>query len=128
MGKASRDKGNRGELEVAHILKAAGFDAERTPNSGGLQVKGDLTHNVDGLHLEVKRQETVCLPEWLRQAHEEAGSDEVPVVVLRKSKTKKNGPIGEWHACLPLDALIELLPRAARTAFRDLALGEKEWK
>ena len=118
MGRASRDKGSRGELEVAHTLKRAGFDVDRVPNSGGLNVKGDLKgnegeHRLDDYHLEAKRQETICLPEWLRQAHEEAAPGQVPVVVLRKSKTKANGPIGEWHACLPFDALIDLWRRAA---------------
>jgi hypothetical protein len=118
MGRSQRRKGAEGELEVAHIFKAAGFDVDRVPNSGGLKVKGDLKGNagetrLDGYHLETKRQETIELPAWLRQAHEEAEPGQVPVVVLRKAKTKANGPVGEWHACLPLPALVELLRRAA---------------
>ena len=42
MGKPSRDKGARGEREVAAIFRAAGFDCNRVPNSGGLRLKGDL--------------------------------------------------------------------------------------
>lgn len=111
MGKASRDKGTRGELEIAHIFKAAGFDAERTPNSGGLQIKGDLAHNIEGIHAEVKRQETLKIPAWLRQAAEEAGAGETPIVIFRQNK--RVGNVGEWHACIPLNALVELLQQVA---------------
>lgn len=111
MGRASREKGRRGEQEVARIYREAGFDVDRVPNSGGLRVKGDLT-GLDGFHLEVKRQEILCLPKWLRQAHEEAGAEEVPVVIFRQSK-RADG-VGEWHACLPLADLIELQRRAGQ--------------
>lgn len=116
MGRAEREKGARGELEVAKIFRAAGFDADRVPNSGGLKVKGDLKANddsLDGLHLEVKRQETLALPKWLRQAHEEAGEGQTPVVVFRQSK--QPGKVGEWHATLPLDGLITLLQHVRMT-------------
>lgn len=109
-GAHSRRKGAAGELEVAKLFRAAGFDVDRVPNSGGLKVKGDLKANdesLDGLHLEVKWQETLALPKWLRQAHDEAPEGDVPCVIFRQSK--RVGRVGDWHACLPLDALIELL-------------------
>jgi hypothetical protein len=110
MGRSQRVKGAVGEREVANIIRAVGLDVDRVPNSGGLRVKGDLT-GLDGFHLEVKRQETLCLPKWLRQAHDEAADDEVPVVIFRQSK--RVGNVGEWHACLPLAGLLDLLRRAA---------------
>jgi Holliday junction resolvase len=42
MSKSERRKGQDGELEVARIFQAAGFDCNRTPNSGGLRITGDL--------------------------------------------------------------------------------------
>lgn len=105
MGRMSRDKGRRGEQEVARIFRANGFDVDRVPNSGGLRVKGDLT-GLDGFHVEVKRQEKLAIPAWLRQAHEEAGW-RVPLVIFRQSK--KAGNVGGWHAVLTLEALIWLL-------------------
>lgn len=110
MGKMSRRKGAGGELEVAKIFRAAGFDADRVPNSGGLRIKGDLTGLV-GYHVEVKRQETLSIPKWLRQAHEEAGPTETPLLVFRQSK--RVGAVGDWHVCLPLADLISLLERPA---------------
>ena len=42
MGKPSRQKGVRGELEVRDVFRRHGFDVDRVPNSGGLRIKGDL--------------------------------------------------------------------------------------
>jgi len=42
VGRSERNKGKGGELEVARIFKADGFDCDRTPNSGGLRIAGDL--------------------------------------------------------------------------------------
>lgn len=53
------------------------------------------------LHSEVKRAERLKLPEWLRQAADEAAPGTVPVVAFRRNK-------GEWYAALPLAALVEL--------------------
>lgn len=113
MSRAERDKGARGEREVAAIFRKHGFDCDRTPNSGGLRIRGDLYGNVP-LHVEVKRQETLRLPLWLRQAEIDAGAAfgryapaEVPVVTFRQ-----NG--GKWYATLPLDDLARLLKDATR--------------
>lgn len=101
MGRRERDKGARGEREVADVFRAAGFDVERTPNSGGLRYAGDLYGDTP-CHVEVKRQETLRLPLWLRQAADEAGDGAIPVVAFRQSR-------GEWYAALPLVALVGLL-------------------
>lgn len=57
-GKASRDKGARGERDLVHRLRAYGFLAERVPLSGaaGGQFSGDLRIGVAGRQLscEVK--------------------------------------------------------------------------
>ena len=103
MTRAQRDKGARGEREVAAIFRAHGFDCDRTPNSGGLRIAGDLYGNVP-VHVEVKRQETLRLWEWLAQAEAEC-SDQVPAVVFRRNSSK-------WYAVLALDELASLLRRA----------------
>ena len=112
MSRAERDKGARGEREVVAILNNNGLRAVRTPNSGGLHVRGDLT-GVPGYHFEVKRQETLRLPTWLRQAQTDAilesGPTAVPVVAWRQNQ-------GEWYAALPLDDLAKLLDLARLTA------------
>lgn len=101
MSRAERDKGARGELEVAEVFRRHGFDCDRTPNSGGLRIRGDLYGTVPA-HLEVKRQEVLRLPLWLRQAADEAEPGALPVVAFRQNR-------GGWYAALPLEALAELL-------------------
>lgn len=116
MGSSERRKGAEYEREVAGEFRAAGFDVDRVPNSGGLKVKGDIKANdssLDGLHLECKRQEILALPKWLRQAHDEAEPGQTPVVIFRQSKQR--GQIGESHAVLPLAALIGLLGEVKMT-------------
>jgi len=107
VSRAERDKGARGEREVATILRAHHLPAVRTPNSGGLHVRGDLT-GVPGYHFEVKRQETLRLPTWLKQARDEADFA-VPVVAWRTNHS-------DWYAALPLDDLAKLLDLARLTA------------
>lgn len=110
-GRASRRKGAAGELEVAAEFQRRGFDARRTPNSGGLSWRGDL-QGVPGYIFEVKRCETLSLPAWLRQAYAAASGGEVPVVVFRRDG-RGVGPDGRWHAVLPLEELARLIGEAA---------------
>ena len=105
MSAAQRDKGARAELEVAKVFQAAGFDCNRVPNSGGLRIKGDLYGDVPA-HVEVKRAERLCIPEWWRQAQGEAPEGVLPVLAFRQSR-------GEWLAAVPLPALVALLARGA---------------
>lgn len=106
MARASRDKGARGEREVAHVWTDAGFPCHRTPNSGGLIIPGDIV-GLDALHMEVKRQERWDVPAWLRQAHAEAPDDTLPVVCFRRN-ARVNDPCGLWHVALPLGAFVGL--------------------
>lgn len=99
-GLASRRKGIAGEREVVELFRAAGFDCDRVPNSGGLRFKGDLYGNLP-VHVEVKRYENWRMQEWIRQAEADAG-ERTPIVAARQSR-------GRWYATLPLDALLELL-------------------
>lgn len=95
MAASSRRKGMDGEREVARIWQAAGFAVR------GLEAEGDhLVVCGNGLvfHSEVKRQERVRLPEWVRQANEEAPPNTIPVVAWRQNH-------GMWRADLGLDDL-----------------------
>ena len=108
-GRTSRQKGSRGELEVAKIFGAHGFtNVRRTPNSGGLSIKGDLI-GLDGYSVEVKRCERLAIPAWLRQAHRDAPASNTPLLVFRTSATLKSDPLGRWHVCLPLEDFASLL-------------------
>jgi len=117
MGRSERTKGQRGELEVAAIFQAAGFDCDRTPNSGGLRITGDLYGDLP-CHVEVKRQERLQLPAWLRQAAHDAPEGVMPLVAFRQNH-------GEWFAALPLTALVDLLAAAGSTSRK--AVGDDAW-
>jgi hypothetical protein len=102
---SSRRKGVRAEAEVRRIFEAAGFEVR------GLEGLGDhvvVCGNGLTLHSEVKRQERLKLPEWLRQAQAEAPQGAVPVVAFRQSRQ-------EWYAALPLAALVQLAAAASLT-------------
>lgn len=85
-GKASRSKGANSEREFAALLNEYGFTAHRTPMSGGMQWKGDLQHDVPGVHIEVKRQERLALPSWIRQAESDCPDGHQAVVAYRQSR------------------------------------------
>lgn len=102
MSRMSRDKGLVGEREVKHAFAAGGFDARGTEGQGDhLIVCGSGLV----LHIEVKRAETLRLPDWTRQAEGEAPQGTVPVVCYRSNREP-------WRVSMKLDDLIALL-RAA---------------
>jgi len=107
VSRAERDKGSRGEREVAAIFRAAGFDCDRTPNSGGLRLKGDLYGSNLPVFVEVKRQEVARPWAWWEQAFAEASSDALPVVAFRRSRSP-------WLAIVQLSELAALLGRQGR--------------
>lgn len=111
MGKASRDKGKAGELEVVRELAKHGLRVRRTPNSGGLSWRGDL-QGLEGYVLEVKRCETLAVPAWLRQAHAAASGGEVPAVIFRRSaggNGRERAPDSRWHVVVPLEEWARLV-------------------
>ena len=98
MGRASREKGSRGELEVAAIFRAAGFECDRTPNSGGLFIPADVTGpELGGFYIESRRRERLDLPTWIRELESVAG-EAVPVLAFRRSREP-------WWGAMPLDEL-----------------------
>jgi hypothetical protein len=119
-GRRSRNKGAAGERELAKILAAHGFAARRTPNSGALAVKGDITGMngepcIPGYHIECKRQETLRIPEWLRQAHADAGIN-IPLLIFRRNDNRTGDPLARFHVTLPLADFLPLVKTDARQA------------
>lgn len=99
MGKAERSKGLRGELEVRHAFEDAGLAVH------GLDGQGDhLVICANGLtfHVESKRQETLHLDRWSRQAETEAQEGATPLVVYRRSREP-------WRVSLRLEDLLALI-------------------
>lgn len=100
MGKASRDKGKRGERELAGILRGYGFDAKRGVQYHGGSDSPDVT-GLPGVHIEVKRTEKLSLYDALAQSRADSGPEEMPVVIHRRNDC-------EWVVIQPLADWIEL--------------------
>lgn len=110
MSKASRDKGKRGELEVAAVFTEAGLAADRTAalQAGSVPGAGDVTvRDLRELHVESKRTETYSLPEWLRQV-EAARLDGQPYVVAFRKSGKPRDP-EPWRGIVDLPWLARIL-------------------
>lgn len=102
MGKASRDKGKRGERDVAKILREHGYaDARRGVQYHGGGDSPDVV-GLPGIHIEVKRVESLRLYDALDQSEHDAAAGEIPVVFHRRDKKP-------WVAILRLDDFLELL-------------------
>lgn len=87
MSKMSRDKGQRGEREVAALMKTHGFEAERGQQRSGSPDSPDVKHNIPGIYVEVKRCEALGLYPALEQASRDAtGGSAAPVVFHRRSR------------------------------------------
>lgn len=99
MGKTSREKGKRGEREVASLLRGFGYDARRGVQYQGGQDSPDVV-GLKGVHIEVKRTERLDLYGALSQSKADAGED-MPVVIHRKNNC-------EWVVIQPLKDWIDL--------------------
>ena len=105
--KNSRQKGARGEREVAHVLQALGLAAYRGQQfRGGTDSPDVVCPDLPNIHFEVKlvRGGDKTMYKWLEQAIGDAG-EKVPVVVHRSYGR-------EWIAILPFDQFLKLVTHA----------------
>jgi len=96
----SKDKGSRGERELASKLKEYGFDCRRGQQYCGANGDADVV-GLDGIHIECKRTERLSLYDALAQAKHDAKDGKMPVVMHRKNHC-------EWVVIQPLEDWIEL--------------------
>ena len=100
MTKNSRRKGADGEREIAKILRDHGYDARR-----GCQFKGGPDSpdviGLPGIHIEVKRVESLNIYNAMDQSCCDAGPMEIPVVFHRKNNRG-------WLVTMGLDDWINL--------------------
>ena len=95
MGKASRDKGKRGERELAGILRDYGYDCRRGQQFCGSNGDADVV-GLPGIHIECKRVERLDLYGAVEQAKRDAKEEELPVVMHRRNNC-------EWLVTMPLE-------------------------
>jgi hypothetical protein len=127
----ARTKGQTGEREIADMLnyaiyttmKRMGYDEPdclkgmRTVQRNQMQsaVGGNDLTNCFGLSVEVKRQETLAIPEWWRQTVAAASrNNEVPVLIYRQNRKA-------WHVRLPIH-----LPIQGQFVNHMVAVGETD--
>ena len=100
----SKQKGARGERELAKKLQEYGFDTRRGQQYCGVNGDADVV-GVSGLHIECKRVERLNIHEAMEQAVNDARTGEKPVVMHRK-----NGK--GWLVTMSLDDFMELWKEA----------------
>ena len=96
----SKQKGKRGELEIAHIMQRYGYPAERGVQYSGLKGNADVV-GVDGLHIEVKRAQRVNDEHYMQQAERDARAGAVPVVMYRRNNES-------WKALCRLEVFMAI--------------------
>lgn len=106
MGKMSKEKGKRGEREVAELLRENGWNARRGQQFTGGEDSPDVVHCIPGVHIEVKRSETLQLYSALKQAKDDAKDGDMPTVWHRR-----NGQ--DWVVILPAKDFFRLLDKLA---------------
>ena len=104
MGKMSREKGKRGEREIAKILREYGYDqCRRGEQFSGANGDADVV-GLPGVHLEIKRVEKLNLYDAMAQSKHDAEAsnlDEKPVVMHRRNNC-------QWLVTMALNDWIEL--------------------
>ena len=102
--KNGRQKGKKGELELAHVLRDYGYDIRRGQQYCGANGDADVV-GLSGIHIECKRVERLNLEDAVAQAQRDARPGEMPVVMHRRNR-------GQWLVTMPLENWIELYKRS----------------
>lgn len=96
----SRQKGARGEREIAEILRGYGYtDARRSAQYCGNTGEAADVVGVAGLHIEVKYREQVRDELYMEQAEHDARKGDLPLVLYRRSRE-------QWKALMRLDTFM----------------------
>lgn len=107
----SRDKGKRGERELAEWLRERGIEARRGVQYQGGTDSPDVVTALPGVHFECKRTERLAIYPAVEQAVADAG-ERLPVVAFRANRR-------DWLAVVPLGRLLPWLVDGRRLAGPD---------
>lgn len=80
----SKQKGARGERELANKLKSYGYETIRGQQYCGLNGDADVV-GLPNVHIECKRVERLNIDEAMEQATKDAKDPDIPVVMHRKN-------------------------------------------
>lgn len=96
----SREKGARGERELAARLREYGYDCRRGQQYCGANGDADVT-GLPHIHIEAKRTERTDLYGWISQAKRDARAEELPAVFHRKNDS-------EWLVIMRMEDWMEM--------------------
>lgn len=96
----SRNKGAKGERELARVLKQYGYDCRRGQQYCGANGDADVV-GLPGIHIECKRVERLNIQDAVDQAKRDKKDSEIPAVFHRKNNS-------EWLVTLPLDQFMDI--------------------
>jgi len=117
MGRQQQRKGAEAERELTLLLQGKGFDTKR----GGSLTYGTIPDIVGlpGIHIEVKRRESLDLPGALRQAKTDAARfmDGIPTVFHRSNR-------GPWIVSMGLEEWLVLYSKAVSSGQNGTKGGE----
>ena len=95
-------KGKAGEREAAKVLNEIfGCQARRGQQYSGGSDSPDIVDAIPGVHIEVKRTETILLKKWEKQVTEDAGGK--PRMIMHRYNRH------QWWVMIPL---VDLVPTA----------------
>lgn len=104
IGKASKARGKRAELDLVHKLQELGFpDARRTAQYCGKDGTSDVV-GIPGVHCECKAVERLNIWEALSQSKRDSqadGNGYIPAVFFKRNRSG-------WFVAIPLTDFIHL--------------------
>jgi Holliday junction resolvase len=100
LGKKQREKGKRGERELANKLKEYGFNTRRGQQFCGANGDADVV-GLPNIHIECKRVEKLNIYNAISQAKADAKEEEMPAVFHRKNNC-------EWLVTMPFEYFMQI--------------------
>ena len=96
----SRQKGARGERQLAKKLSEYGYECKRGVQYQGSPDSPDVT-GLAGIHIECKCVERLNIHDAMEQSKRDAGESEIPVVMHKRNYT-------EWLCTMRLEDFMKI--------------------
>lgn len=108
----SKQKGGRGERELAHVLQGYGYDAHRGQQFAGGVDSPDVS-GLPGIHIECKRVENLNIHKAYAQAVRDAEGQKIPAVFHRRNRES-------WMVTMSLDDFMEIYKEWKKTVLSSI--------
>lgn len=111
----SRQKGARGEREWRDFLVAHNIWAKRGQQHAGGPDSPDVISELDWVHWEVKRTESINIHKAYQQAKDDSGGTKIPVVAHKRNRD-------EWKVILGAEDFLAIV--GSLTDYQRMVLRE----